>query len=77
LRIYGANTGYAQLQATEGETGSPKHTFPSTSGTVLNTGTTSFTQILTSGTKIGTIKINGTSTDIYCETNTNTDTKVY
>ena len=44
--------------------------------TVLSTANTSFTRTLTSGTKIGTIKINGTSTDIYCETNTNTDTKV-
>ena len=44
--------------------------------TILDTSNTSFTQTLTSGTKIGTIKINGTSTDIYCQTNTNTDTKV-
>jgi hypothetical protein len=51
-------------------------TLPATAGTILNTGTTSFTQVLTSGTKIGTITINGTSTDIYCQTNTNTDTKV-
>jgi hypothetical protein len=36
----------------------------------------SFTRSLTSGTKIGTITIDGTSTDLYCETNTNTDTKV-
>lgn len=43
---------------------------------VLHSGNTSFTQTLSSGTKIGTIKINGTSTDLYCQTNTNTDTKV-
>lgn len=36
----------------------------------------SFTRSLTSGTKIGTITIDGTATDLYCETNTNTDTKV-
>lgn len=36
----------------------------------------SFTRSLTSGTKIGTIIISGTATDIYCEKNTNTDTKV-
>ena len=41
---------------------------------VLDSGNTSFTRSLTSGTKIGSIKINGTSTDIYCQTNT--DTKV-
>ena len=48
------------------------HTLPATSGTVLNTGTTSFTQSLTSGTKVGSIKINGTSTDLYAPTNTDT-----
>lgn len=32
----------------------------------------SFTRSLTSGTKVGTITINGTATDIYCQTNTNT-----
>lgn len=36
----------------------------------------SFSASLTSGTQIGTITINGTATKIYCETNTNTDTKV-
>lgn len=36
----------------------------------------SFSRSLSSGTKIGTITINGTGTDLYCETNTNTDTKV-
>lgn len=36
----------------------------------------SISRNLTSGTKIGTITINGTDTDLYCETNTNTDTKV-
>lgn len=41
------------------------HTLPATSGTILNSGTTSFTQSLTSGTAIGTIKINGTSTTLY------------
>lgn len=34
--------------------------------------TVSFTRSLTSGTKIGTITINGTSTDLYCQTDTNT-----
>ena len=32
----------------------------------------SFTRSLTSGTKIGTITINGTATDLYCQTDTNT-----
>lgn len=39
-----------------------------------NNSTVSITRDLTSGTKIGTITINGTSTDLYSETNT--DTKV-
>lgn len=34
--------------------------------------TVSFSSSLTSGTKIGTITINGTGTDLYCQTNTNT-----
>ena len=41
-----------------------------------NKSTVSISRDLTSGTKIGTITINGTNTDLYCETNTNTDTKV-
>lgn len=34
----------------------------------------SFSRSLTSGTKIGTITINGTATDLYCEKNTDTNT---
>lgn len=48
----------------------------STAYTVCDTGNTSFTQSLTSGTTIGTLKIAGTSYTLYCQTNTNTDTKV-
>lgn len=44
----------------------------STKYKILDTENTSFTRTLTSGTKIGSIKIDGTSTDIYCETNVNT-----
>jgi len=36
----------------------------------------SISRSLTSGTKIGSITIDGTSTDLYCQTNTNTDTLV-
>jgi len=36
----------------------------------------SITRNLTSGTKLGTITIDGVATDLYCETNTNTDTLV-
>lgn len=45
------------------------HVFPSTGGTILNTGTTSYTQTVASSAtgayEIGKIKINGTTTTIY------------
>ena len=44
-------------------------------GITASADTVSFTQTLTSGTKVGTITINGTNTDLYCQTNTNDDTK--
>lgn len=73
IRLYSQNTGYGNIvQAST--TSSLTHTLPTTGGTILNTGTTSFTQSLTSGTTIGTLKINGTSYTLYCQTNT--DTKV-
>ena len=68
ISLYSSDTSYHTLAVTA-TTSAITHTFPATSGTVLNSGTTSFTRSLTSGTKIGSIKINGTSTDIYCETN--------
>ena len=63
--------GYHTIEGTTTQLSSV-HTLPSSGGTILNTGTTSFTQSLSSGTKIGTIKINNVSTDLYCQTNTNT-----
>ena len=48
----------------------------STAHKICDTKNTSFTRSLSSGTKIGTITIAGTSTDLYCQTNTDTDTKV-
>ena len=50
-------------------------------GSIVTKATTDYSKVsisrdLTSGTKIGTITIDGTSTDLYCQTNTNTDTKV-
>ena len=41
-------------------------------GITASADTVSFTRSLTSGTKIGTITINGTGTDLYCQTDTNT-----
>ena len=75
LKLYSPGTSYHTLKGAS-TSSIVEHTLPTTGGTILNDVTTSFTQTLSSGTKIGTIKINGTSTDLYCETNTNTDTKV-
>lgn len=72
LFLYSEKSGRAEIVYDASSTATVVHTFPATAGTILNTGTTSFTQSLSSGTKIGTIKINGTSTDLYCQTNTNT-----
>lgn len=69
IDIYSESSSYGSIEQAN-VTSAVTHTLPATSGTILNTGTTSFTASLTSGTKIGTIKINGTSTDIYCQTNT-------
>ena len=74
LRIYSPGTKYHTLKGAKITTDNVEHTLPTIGGTILNTGTTSFTQTLSSGTKIGTIKINGTSSDIYAPTDT--DTKV-
>jgi hypothetical protein len=55
----------------------PNRAYGSTAGnvyTILHTGNLTITQSLTSGTKIGTITIDGTGTDLYAPTNT--DTKV-
>lgn len=74
LRLYGAGGGYANLRYVTAGTTNVDHYLPDTAGTILNSATTTYTQSLSSGTTIGTIKINGTSTTIYAPTNT--DTKV-
>lgn len=51
-------------------------TLPAKTGTILNTATTSFTQTLSSGTKIGTIKINDVETDLYCSAGSDTHVNV-
>lgn len=65
VKLFSEKNGQAELTYTAAATGNTTHYLPTTGGTLLNTGTTSFTQTLTSGTKIGSIKINGTSTDIF------------
>lgn len=73
LKLYSPSSGVHYITGAS-TTSAITHTLPATTGTILNSGTTSFTQSLSSGTKIGSIKINGTPTDIYAPTNT--DTKV-
>ena len=68
LRIYAEKAGYATIKATASATSETVHTLPNTTGTILNSGTTSFTQTLTGGTEIGSIKINGTTQKIYAPT---------
>ena len=65
LGLYSDGTGCHHLSGLTTNS-SATHYLPATSGTILNSGTTSFTQTLTSGTKIGEIKINDSSTNIYC-----------
>ena len=43
-------------------------------GITASADSVSFTRSLTAGTKVGTITINGTATDLYCEKNTDTNT---
>ena len=43
-------------------------------GITASADSVSFSRSLSSGTKIGTLTINGTGTDLYCQTNTDTDT---
>lgn len=75
-----ANVSFYKQDA--GATAKGAITFRTNGGVTVGTGSAateyaskvSFSRSLTSGTKIGTLTINGTSTDLYCQTNT--DTKV-
>ena len=76
LTLYSAGTSYHQIYAAE-TSSAIAHTLPATAGTILNTGTTSWTQTVASSAtgayQIGKIKINGTETVVYgVNTNTNT-----
>lgn len=79
---YGITNGnYVNILSSSTLSANATQTFPSTGGTLLNTGTTSYTQTVTSSDtnayEIGKIKINGTETTIYGKyTDTNTDIKV-
>lgn len=71
LTLFSKKNGKAYLRSADLDNDAT-HVLPATGGTLLNSGTTSFTQTLTSGTQIGSIKINGTTTTLYAPTNTNT-----
>lgn len=71
LTLFSKKNGKAYLRSADLDNDAT-HVLPATGGTILNTGTTSFAQTLTSGTQIGSIKIDGTTTTLYAPTNTNT-----
>ena len=64
LRLYSEKNGYIEINPVS-TTESIYINVPATGGTLLNTGTTGVTQSSTSGTAIGTIKINNVNTTLY------------
>lgn len=68
LKLYSSGTSFHTLKGTT-VSSEVIHVLPSTGGTVLNTGTTTYTQTVASSVtgayEIGKIKINGTTTTIY------------
>lgn len=69
LVLYSSSTKKAIVKSAALSTADVTHTLPATTGTILNTGTTSYTQTVASGAtgayQIGTIKINGVDTVLY------------
>lgn len=74
INLYSSNTAYHIIKGAS-ISANKTHTLPDTTGTLLNTGNVSVTPIVSTGNKIATITIAGTTSDIYA-TDTNTDTKV-
>ena len=64
LRLYSVDTGYSNLRYVN-VANNVDNWLPSTSGTLLNTGTTSFTQTITSGQKIGTLRLDNINHTLY------------
>lgn len=68
IKLYSPGTAFHTIKGTT-ISSEAVHVFPSTGGTILNTGTTSYTQTVASSAtgayEIGKIKINGTTTTIY------------
>jgi hypothetical protein len=69
LVLYSSSTKKAIVKSAALSSADVTHTLPATTGTILNTGTTSYTQTVastaTGAYQIGTIKINGTDTILY------------
>ena len=68
ILLYSSSTSY-HLLIGAATTSVATHTLPATTGTILNTGTTSITAVQTSGAHIATLKINGTDTKLYAPSN--------
>ncbi len=64
LRLYSKNSYYHEIVA-DNATATRSHTLPDVGGTLLNTGNASFTRLYESGTKIGSIKLGGSTIDVY------------
>lgn len=64
LRLYSKNSYYHEIIA-DNATATRSHTLPDIGGTLLNTGNASFTRSYDSGTKIGSIKLGGSTIDVY------------
>lgn len=67
LKIWGQSTGVGRIVYHNTSTADTTHTLPGTAGTILNTGTTSYTASYSEGIPCGKIKINGTETTIYTQ----------
>ena len=76
LVLYSSSTKKAIIKSAALSSADVTHTLPATTGTILNTSTTSFTQTVkssdTGAYKIGTITINGANTDLYGVNTSNT-----
>lgn len=68
ILLYSTSTSYHTIKGSA-TTSVVTHTLPATTGTILNTGTTSITAVQTSGAHIATLKINGTDTKLYAPSN--------
>ena len=80
VNLYSSGTKKHTIKGSSITSADVTHTLPAKSGTVLNTGTTSYTQTVastdTNAYEIGKIKINDSETTIYGVNESNTDTKV-